>query len=470
MKIFFIIPPDIHYIEPYAYKVADKSNTGRIHLGLLYVAAYLRQHTGITPRIIDATVDGLGLDDIRRIITEEKPDIVGMSVLTFNLLNCLQVSEIIKAVSPGTKVCYGGWHPTLYPKETLSLPSVDMIALGEGEETFTELVKNGLSPAGIPGLGYKERAADGTEKLVLTGPRQPIQDLDSIPFPAYDLVDISKYSNLLASDKRSITITASRGCPHACIFCDIRRTKYRFRSAKNILSEIDLYYKKGITEFFIQDDNFTIDRRRILEFCRLLTEGGYRIKYKISSRVDSLDNETMSVLRQSGCYRIYFGVESGSQRLLDYLEKGIKVEDIRRSFRLAEKYGIDACAYIMIGIPGETPEDIDLTRKLLKDIRPAHLHCSICTPMPATVLYNKLLAEKRFTSDYWLEFARKPNKDFKTPFALTEVPAEELRALQNSIQKQFYMNPAIVLRELIKTRDLSSLLSKFKVALKIFTK
>ena len=182
------------------------------------------------------------------------------------------------------------------------------------------------------------------------------------------------------------------------------------------MEEIKFWVEKGVREFFIQDDNFTINRKRTIEFCTLLIEANLGVKYKISCRVDYLDEEVVRYLKNSGCYRIYFGVESGSQRILDYLEKGIKVDQIRDAFRIAGKYGIDRCAYIMIGCPTETKEDIEMTACLIKEIRPDHLHCSICTPMPMTHLYHKLMSDGLITHDYWLSFARRPDPSFKTPF------------------------------------------------------
>src|SRR3990172_413341 len=162
MKILFIIPPNIHYIEPYAFVKADKSNSVRPSLGLLYVAAALRKSLGIEVRIIDSNADGLTLDDLGEIIREEAPDMVGFSVLTFNLLNCMEVSRLIRILSPTTKICYGGWHPTLYPQETLELGCTDFIVIGEGEAGFPELVnvlRNKKEPAendlgNIRGIGF----------------------------------------------------------------------------------------------------------------------------------------------------------------------------------------------------------------------------------------------------------------------------------------------------------------------------
>lgn len=471
MKIVFIIPPNIHYIEPYAFVKADKSNTVRPYLGLLYVAAALRKSLGIEARIVDSNADGLTLEAIGEIIRRETPDLVGFSVLTFNLLNCMEVSRLIRKYSPSTKICYGGWHPTLYPRETLEIGCADFIVIGEGETSFTELVKvlqkrqcpDEDDLGNIRGIGFRTEKGE----VRITPPSEALRNLDELPFPAYDLMDTSKYSNLLAITGQSVVIMTSRGCPQRCAFCDMRKTAYRFRRPANIMEEIVYWTQRGVKEFFIQDDNFTINRTRTIEFCKLLIEADLGIAYKISSRVDYLDDEIMGYLKRSGCYRIYFGVESGSQRVLNYLEKGITVDQTRDVFRIARKYGIDRCAYIMIGCPSEEKTDIEMTMRLVKDIRPEHLHCSICAPMPKTYLYQKLLNEGLITHDYWLEFARNPDPSFRTPFINQFFSSEELRNMQDSIQRQFYMDPRIILREIRKTRDIKQFLAKAMMAFRV---
>ncbi len=174
------------------------------------------------------------------------------------------------------------------------------------------------------------------------------------------------------------------------------------------MEEIRFWYEKGIGEFYIQDDNFTINRKRAIELCRLIIDSNLKVRYKISSRVDHLDDELLGYLKRSGCYRINFGVESGSQKVLDYLQKGIKVEQIEETFRLAKKHGISTFAYIMIGTPIETASDYEETESLIRKIKPDHLHCSICTPMPETYLYRTLLGEGLISEDYWRSYASAP--------------------------------------------------------------
>ncbi len=474
MKVFFIIPPNLHYMEPYAYVKVDKSNVIRPSLGLLYVAAVLRSRSHHEIRIIDSNADNLTLADLENIISSEAPDVIGFSVLTFNLLNCIEVCKIIRKFSPKTKICFGGWHPTLYPKETMKLNYSDFIVMGEGEITFSELIavlekddqNQHKELSSINGLGF--RSVEGEIKL--NPSRELIKNLDELPLPAYDLIDTKKYSNLLACTGNVITLMTSRGCPQKCIFCDQRQTQYRFRSPENILKEFEYWVKQGVKEFFIQDDNFTINRNRTLKFCNLLIEAGFGIQYKISSRVDYLYEELIGPLKKSGCYRIYFGVESGSQKTLDYLEKRITTEQTRNVFKIAKKYNIDRFAYIMIGVPSETNEDIAQTVNLIKEIGPEHLHCSICTPMPKTYLYQKMLDAGEIKNDYWLEFAKKPDCNFKTPFASQIFNTQELRRMQNEIQKKFYFSPSVILKELLRTKNLGQFVAKGKMAFSVLFK
>jgi len=473
MKIIFIIPPEIHYIWPYSNVQTDINNSIRPTLGLLYVAAALRKASGINVRIIDCKLEGTSMDTLEELIKIESPDLVGFSVLTFNLLNCIDVAKLIRKVSPKTKICFGGWHATLYPKETAKLDCVDFIVIGEGEHTFPELVeycrKKEFSQKellNIRGIGY--RSLSGEVKLNL--PRETVKNLDNLPFPAYDLIAVKKYSNLLACTKNSINIVTSRGCPQKCIFCDLRRTVYRFHSPQNTLEQIQLWVDKGITELFIQDDNFTINRKRTIEFCQLLISSGLKIKYQISSRVDYLDDELLGYLKRSGCNRIYFGIESGSQEILDYLEKGITVRQIKEVFKAAKKHGIYRCAFIMIGMPTERRKDIQATIDLVKEIKPEHLYCSICTPMPETHFYKKLLSEGQIKHDYWREFAKNPNPGFKTPFCSQFFKDEELRILKNSILRDFYMNIGVIFQGIIRTISPKQFYAKTKIALDVFFK
>lgn len=470
MKVFFIIPPEIYCIEPYAYQQVSKNNITRPYLGLLYVAAMLKKITHIEAEIIHAPLNHLTLENIKNIILVEKPDIIGFSVLTFNLLNCLTVSQSIKSYCPQTKICFGGWHPTLYPKQTLQFDSVDYIVIGEGEYTFVELVetlqlkKTTEDLSKIHGLGYKIQ-----NQIKINPARSLITNLDVLPFPYQNFNELKKHSNILAYSDNFANISTARGCPYGCIFCDVRRTQYRTRSIANILEEIEYLNKKGIREFYIQDDNFTINTENAIQFCEQLVKKRLNIKYKISARIDHINDELLSQLKRSGCYRIHLGVESGSQRILDYLEKGITIAQIKNAFRLAHKHHMVTFAYIMIGVPTETQEEIKKTLQLVNEIKPEYLHCSICTPMPKTLLYQRLLKEGEIADDYWEKFAQHPDSNFITPVINDNHNRQELKIIQNKIHRRFYFHPSSLFREIINTRGLKQFLLKIKLATGILT-
>ena len=489
MKVFLVVPPELYFIEAYNTKKLDQRREFRQKLGIMAVAGYLREVGGITPTIIDSLADGLSLDDLKKIFQEEQPDIVGFSVLTFNILDCLNVVGVINEVSPATKVCFGGFHPTIQPMETLVLPGVDFIITGEGEVTFTELVhylrdfrtgktnnsskipildptdftvekKEGISA--IDGLGWKDEKGNP----ILNVPRKAVLKLDTFPYPAHDLIDLDKYSLVLAEESKVASIQTSRGCPSKCTFCDMRLTKYRYRSAEHVLEEIIFLKKLGIKEFFILDDTFTINKNRLYKLCNLMIEKKINIKYKISSRVDKVNEELLSLLAASGCYRIHYGIETGSQRLLDYLEKGVTVEQSINAIKMSRKAGIETLAYMMIGIPTETPEEIEETIKFVDRLQPDRVNYSICTPFPKTKLYQMALEVDPTMEDYWTEFAKNPNPNFKIRTLNEYLTRDELRVIQDRALRRFYFSPRRLAKEIYHTRSFNQLALKAKIGIR----
>ena len=501
MKVFLLVPPELYFIEAYNTKKVDQRREFRQKLGLMAIAGYLRTVGGITPTIIDSLADGLSLDDLRKVFKEEKPDIVGFSVLTFNILDCLDVVKIINEVSPETKVCFGGFHATLQPQETLALPGVDFIVTGEGEITFTELVlflkdypsgktkklnnleeisgkannknipvldiadsstekKEGF--AAIDGLGWIDQKGN----LMFNPPRKAVLKLDTFPYPAHDLINLDKYSLVLAEESKVASIQTSRGCPSKCTFCDIRLTKYRYRSAEHVLSEMQFLKGLGIKEFFILDDTFTINRNRLFKLCNLMIQSKVNVKYKISSRVDKVDQELLDVLAASGCYRIHYGIETGSQRLLDYLEKGVTVQQNIDAIKMTKKAGIESLAYMMIGIPTETREEIQETIEFVDKLQPDRVNYSICTPFPKTKLYQMALEADPSMEDYWTEFAKNPDPNFKIRTLNEYVTKEELRDIQDKALRKFYFSPRRLAREIYHTKSFSQLALKAKVGMR----
>jgi radical SAM superfamily enzyme YgiQ (UPF0313 family) len=286
--------------------------------------------------------------------------------MTFLLLDALKVARLVKKTNPGSHVVFGGTHPTIYPREIAGQPEVDSIVVGEGEHTFSELldaVDGGRSLSGIEGVGFRRNG-----DVVINPPREFIQDLDSLPFPDRELLPWQKYYNLLGRGKEYMTsLLTSRGCPFNCTFCTKKDGRMcRVRSPENVVQEIEQNVRLGITDFDIIDDTFTIDRKRVLAIADLIIEKKLDITMDLSARVDTVDQEILDRLAQAGCNRVRFGVESGNPGVLENLQKGITLDQVREAYRMAKKAGIVTFAYFMLGSPGETEKEVRESISLAK--------------------------------------------------------------------------------------------------------
>ena len=468
MKILFIIPPDTMRIESSVSEKLDRGREFRAPLGLLSVAGAVRDTEGVERVLVDCPASGLDYEGLGRKIKEAAPDLVAVSALTFTLLDALKSARLAKEVVPGVKTIIGGFHVALYPDETLAFDEIDFIVHGEGEVPFQELVeamKDGESGryAHVPGLGYKD--AEG--RPVLNEKPAVVKDMDLLPSPAYELLDFEKYTHVLAGDGRSISVQTSRGCPYKCLFCDIRGTKLRFKSPEAVIGELRGLKERGVSDIFFIDDTISVNKDRLKEICRLIIDEGLHISYRISARVDNVDEEMLHLLKRSGCTRVSYGVESGSQRLLDYLEKGITLDQIREAFRATRRAGLQSFAFLMIGIPTETAEEMEASMDFVESIKADYMNISLCTPYPKTALYAQMLDDGIVDGDYWQEFAQAPTEEFRVRFFNRDFEVEELRRIQDRLMKRFYRRPSYILSELGKVRSGKELLKKAKVALRI---
>lgn len=468
MRVALIIPPETHSIESSVPKGLESGKGVYPKLGLLYVAAHLEHATGTSPTVIDCPAERLDHDGLARRVAELRPDLVGLTTLTFNLIDCWKAVRTIKRLVPGTKVCIGGQHVTLYPDETLDLEGVDFVVHGEGERTFTWLVEalgRGEGAAElrkIPGLGFR---LDGERFL---NPRQDkVDDLDVLPMPARHLVDLARYDHVAAQGERLATMQTSRGCPAKCLFCDIRMTKFRKRSAENVIAELKHLVDQGIDDFFFVDDTITIDRSRLIEICDTIKRSGLKIHFKISARVDTVKPYLLDALAEAGCYRIHYGVETASPRLLKYLQKQTTPEKVSQAFQWTRDAGIGTFAYCMIGIPTETREEMFNTVDFAISLDPDYAQFSICTPYPKTALYQSMLEMGIITDDYWRAFARNPTEDFRVRFWNRDFTEEELRDLQSECHRRFYSRLGYIARQARQLRSWHDLRQKVGLGAKI---
>jgi len=466
MKIVFINPPSSNLILTNLPEIFAQEDF-MPPLGLMYVAAYLEKYTPHQIKILDCLIEGLNYNQLKKKLREEKPDVVGITTLTFTLIDVLQTARIAKEINSNTKVVLGGPHVNIYPEETISFPEIDFLILGEGEKPMKDLVDNLDKIKNLhtlKGIVFKDR-----DKIVNTGPRDLIQDLDSLPFPARHLTPYKKYFSTLSNTDPVTTMFTSRGCPYNCLFCDRPHLGkiFRARSAKNVVDEMEECQKMGIKEIFIYDDTFGVDRQRMLDICLDIKKRNLDIAWDIRTRVNTVDKQILKALKEAGCQRIHYGVEAGTQKILNVLRKGITLEMAEKAFKWTKKAGIQTLAYFMIGSPQETRRDILQTINFAKKIKPDFICFSLTTPYPSTDLYSLGLKEKVLPYDYWRGFAKNPKPDFIPLIWEKELSRKELISLFKKAYRSFYLRPSYIFKKIFQLKSGRELLKKAKAALNI---
>ena len=468
MKILFLVPPETISLESSVPKALEGGKGYYPKLGLLYVAAYYEHETGNTATFIDCPPENVSEEALLARVREIKPDMVAMSIMTFNLLDALHTAKTLKQEHPDLKICLGGPHVNLYPKETLNLPGIDYVVFGEGEKIFTRLIQalegDVESLPSINGLGWKQN-----ETAHINPAETELLDLNELPFPARHLVDISSYQHIIGEGRQFFTIQATRGCPAACSFCDIRKTKFRIRSPKSVVDEIEALVAMGVDDLFFVDDTITIDKKNVLAICDLMVERGIKIHFKISARVDTINQEVVDALKKAGCYRIHFGIESANAEHLKYLQKGQTPEKVERACKMVRKAGIGFFAYMMIGIPHETKKEMFETVDFAKKLKPDYAQFSICTPYPKVELYFQMLSEGIVPEDYWQKFAENPTADFKIKFWNKDFTEEELRQIQDECHARFYRSPTYIMKQITQLKSWADFTAKARMGTRILT-
>jgi|GEM_PF-896489 len=418
MKILFINPP-----SPLGAPALPP-------LGLLYLASVAKAD-GNDVKIIDLDMDEPLFGDLEEIILDYSPDIVGLTGTTPQANNLIKIAKITKSISKTILVIAGGPHASALPERLLreSDGNIDIVVIGEGEITLSEIIK-GYELKNIDGICYF-----GNGNIIRNKPRMPLEDLDSIPFPDRGLLNINKYPGLYpVKETPSVHMIASRGCPFKCKFCSekvVFGRKYRKRSPLNVLGEIKyLINTYGIKEIAFYDDIFTIDKKWVLEFCRYIKENRLKFSWKILSRVNTVDKELLSNLKSAGCWLIYYGFESGSQKILDSIGKGTTVEQNINVARLTRQVGIKIYGFFMLGNPGETRETALETIKHAKKIKPDWFQFSITRPDPGSELYAQYQKEIESQNVPWEEYYAFPSNKIKMPIVGTGLTPEELLKLK----------------------------------------
>ena len=305
--------------------------------------------------------------------------------------------------------------------------------------------------------------------MVNTGARKLIENLDELPQPARHLVPVEKYWSVLSRNRPITTLMTSRGCPYKCIFCDrphLGKT-FRWRSAKNVVDEMEECIKLGIRELVLYDDTFTVKKQRVHEVCDEIIRRKLNIYWDVRARVNGMDEEILKKMRRAGCIRIHFGVESGNKEILRILKKGITLEEVSVAFKAARKAGITTLGYFMIGNPSEKRAQMLQTIEFAKSLKADYVHISLATPFPGTALYSMGLEKGLLKYDYWREFARNPTSQFVPLFWEEHLNRDELIEMLRYAYRNFYSRPSYILKQTLKVRSWDEFIMKVKTGLRL---
>lgn len=390
----------------------EQAGFSPIPLGALYLVSYVKKYfKKIKIEVIDGAIEGEAA--VLEKITKIKPDLLGISVMTPSRCEAIKISTFAKRNNPYCRVVLGGIHPTLmWQQMMMNYDVIDYIVKGEGEEIFYELISN-KNLDEIDGLVWRKN-----NEIINNIERKLIKVLDKIPFPAWEMVDPLKYQPLGQGTINGINLNTeirypiifSRGCMGSCTFCSTWRVwkGYRFRSGKNVADEIEILVKKyNAKHFAFKDDTLTGSRKEMIIFCKEIIKRKIHIAIFGTTRVDYVDEKLLQLMKKAGFYKLSYGIESGSSRLLLSINKKTDLEQIKRAINLTKKSGIQVCALMMFGLPGETEKDRQLSKKLLKITKPDEIGTiGEIWIFPGTALFQQAKAAKLIDDSFWL--SRRP--------------------------------------------------------------
>lgn len=422
----------------------------QIPLGLASIGAVLLQ-AGNEVIVCDTAIEPP--QTLKSILKKNKFDLIGLSATTPLVKNAWELADLIKKYSQ-VPIVIGGPHVSALPDESLKQKGVDMVVRGEGEEAILEICEMILGKRKkqeILGLSYKNKGK------IVHNPTRPLKkNLDDSPFPAYNLFKVEKYSitqplrDRQTEKARAFYIMTSRGCPYGCVYCfkGICGRTWRPKSAEIVVEEWEFLVRDmGATEIGVQDDVFNLDRKRAMEICALLIKKGLNKVPWITNngiRADKVDLELLKKMKQAGCKRVAFGVESGSQKILNKIQKQLTLPQIEKAFKLAKTAGLETMGFFMFGNLDENAKTMEQTIKFAIKLNPDVAHFSIATPFPGAPLYEEITKNGQLLNQNWDDFGILEGKGM---FVLGEVNPELVSQKWHEAYRRFYLRPNRLWRE-----------------------
>lgn len=441
MRALLIRPHNIENINTRLPESLNRRQGVLPPLGISYIAGTLERANHIV-KILDVIALNLVTDEVRQYIYEFRPEIVGITTMTPTLFGALETARIAKEA--GSITVLGGPQLSIYPKETLSYPYVDYGVKGEGEFVMLELInalQKRIPPDNIKGLIYKKNNDVYVNDPVI------VEDIDSLPFPAYHLLPMDRYNSIIGLYPVS-TMISTRGCPYKCHFCFKQPSDKRFRcrSPKGVVDEMEYLIRNyKVREIMFYDDVMTMHRSHVIGICEEILSRNLKVKWETPARLEHVDRELLELMHKAGCIRLRYGVESGDEKILRLMNKKHSLKLAKEVFKMTKDAGIEDFAYFMIGYAHETEVTIRKTINFALEIDPDLVMFTVVTPLPQTQLYNLAKKERLITTDYWREFTLGQRKAERIPYFFPDAERWARKAY-----RRFYFRPNYIVKKLSK--------------------
>lgn len=452
MKIVLIRPPEINRIW---VGIPQFFNDGIFlfpPLGIMQVKAYIEKHTSHQVTIYDSLMHKADYKKVGEFIRKVSPHVAGISAFTHSLADVVETAREIKKINPLIHITIGGPHTYAFYNESadlLKLGCFDSIVLGDGEEVFRQILQaleNNAELDGIEGVIY--RGKEG--KIVRRGEPAFIKNLEDLPFPSRDIHGFKHYYTPASSGKVMTTMITSRGCPYSCKFCNVQK-KYRARSVKNVVDEMESCAKLGVKEIFFIDDTFNVTAERVVQFAEEILRRKLKIKWGFKARCDNISKEMLEAAKKAGCFRVHYGVETGINTGLRSINKNLTLEKIKYAFSETKKAGIKTTGYFIIGCPHEKDrEDVLRTINFARALEADFAVFSLLSPYPDAAFYQEGVEKGVFDPLQWASFLSNPGNDYRLPTLWEEHFSKgELLTFLKIAHRKFYYRPKVIFKALM---------------------
>lgn len=418
---------------------------------LAYLAAVVDSQHSVD--LIDCIAERMSWNDFESLVSRKKPKYIVTNAISSIIENDMRIAEIARKFQ-ALSIAIGP-HVTALPSETLlEYPGLDFLIRGEAEESLEELIftlENGGDLNNVRGIGF--RSEEGV--VIVTEPRPPIENLDSLPYPRHDLLPMDRYRLPLIGNRYTF-VMASRGCPFNCIFCRspvMWGKKVRKRSPENIIGELKLLAGMNVTNIIFHSDTFTLDRKWTIELCKRIIDESLPIRWMTNSRANTVDREMLAWMKKAGCWMIAYGFESGSQQILNNVKKEITIDQIKNAANLTKEVGIKIWGYFILGLPGETKDTIDETIRLSKDLPLDLVNFAVGAPYPGTEFFEYVDTHGYLNSKNWEDF----DQNYSAIVRYENISPEEITDGIRRAYRQYYLRPRQILKFLGSIRSFHDL-------------